>query len=813
MIVALGMSNAMTVTEYLRRLSGGPFDTALVGSKAGVLSRLLVAGFLVPDGFVLTTAALERALEYAGFDARSTPTPEAVQSMEICPEVDAALGELVTEMGQTPLAVRSSAVDEDLAGRSYAGQYTSVLHVVGERELRQAVRDCWASALSGLVRSYAGETAASGRIAVLVQPMVDADAAGVAFSADPVTGNRARAHVSAVPGVGDRLAGGSATPDEWSVTDEPAHESGTGEAITAEQAKRIADLARQVAEHQGGPQDIEWALSSQRLWLLQARPITALPDASDNGEIPDGFWRRSTNLARPLSPMHRSLVLPILNDTVPRMFDYAMVSGVRFQTIGGWQYSSFQPLPQERIPERIRRIVSADAADEPMATVRRWYDEWQPELDRRIRALQDIELSGMSDAALIEHFDALRDFCAETGELHFQLVGAQGFLLGELGTVCRDLLGWGVSPVLDLVAGQEGKTTEPGRRLTELAALAARNGALRQELAGGTTPERIAGIDAEFLAEFETYQRECGWRLTGADIDEPTPGERPGFVLDLIAQSLGEGATSAERAEPSRQYAAALAEAHSTLDDARRPAFDSAVERSRYAYPTRDDTKFYYDVALALLRYCLLEVGRRLAEAGRTPARDDVFLLEAGEARESLSSRESFTDRVVARAERLRREYANPGPAQYGKPPAPPASGGAASEPPPQVRAALDKAMWTFNVLRGGEQQDSEAYLSGTGASRGCYTGPVRVIRRESELDKVQLGDVLVCQETSAQWSMVFPYVGALVTDAGGMLSHPAIIAREYGIPAVLATGDATHRLADGVAVVVNGDLGTVELA
>lgn len=804
----------MAATEYLLRLSAGPFDTGLVGAKAGALSRLSVAGFPVPDGFVLTTAAIERAVEDAGFAAQRPPTAEDVRSMRICPPVDAGIGELAERMGRTPLAVRSSAVDEDLAGRSYAGQYTSVLRVVGGQALRQAVRDCWASALSERVRSYAGDAAASGAIAVLVQPMLDADAAGVAFSADPVTGDRTRAKISAVRGVGDRLADGSATPDEWSVTDGPVHESGPGTALTAEQAASIAELARKVAEHQGRPQDIEWALSEGRLWLLQARPITSLPDAPDTADVPEGFWRRSTNLTRPLSPMHRSVVLPIMNETVPRMFDYAMVSGVRFAAIGGWQYTSFEPLPAERASERIGRIVSADAADEPMETVRRWYDEWQPELDRRIDALRQTELAGLSDGELLARLDALRDFCAETGELHFRLVGAQGFVLGELGTVCRDALGWGVSGVLDLVAGQEGKTTEPGHRLTGLAALAARNGALREELAGGASVERITATDAGFATEFAAYQREYGQRLTGSDIDEPTPAERPGFVLGLIARSLDERGAPAERADPRGQYTAALAEAHSALDGEQRATFDRAVERARYAHPTRDDTKFYYDVALALLRYCLLELGRRLAGAGRIPAPEDVFLLEAEEVRESLSTRESFTDRVAARAEWLRRAYANPGPAYYGQPPTPPSSGGAgASEPPPQVRAALDKAMWTFNVLRGGEQPKDGAYLSGTGASRGRYTGPARVVRAESELGKVRPGDVLVCQETSAQWSMVFPQLGALVTDAGGMLSHPAIIAREYGIPAVLATGDATRTLADGTAVVVDGDLGTVELA
>lgn len=823
----------MTVTHYVRRMSEGPLETRIVGTKAGTLMHLSVAGFPVPQGFVVPTGALRRALETVGIGPDDPGSVHSIRSLPFPDDLSAEIDVVAAECVGTPLAVRSSAVDEDLGDRSYAGQYASMLHVVGSAELGRAIRECWSSAFGGGVRSYAGDSGSSpGTLAVLIQPMVRADAAGVAFSADPLSGDRARARISAVRGLGDRLAEGSATPDEWYVDGEAVHESGAEDAITAEQAHSIAALVREVAENRGAPQDIEWAVSQGELWLLQARPITALaaePGAAGSPEqaassrktatgVPEGFWRRSTAVTRPLSPMHRSLVLPILNHAVGRMFEHVMAGGVQFRAIGGWQYSSFQPLADQDVADRIARIVAADESDAPMTTVRRWYDRWEPDVRRRLREYRESEARDLLDDELLRRFRELREFATETAETHFSLVGAQQFVLGELGVSCRDLLGWGVSGVLDLVAGQSGKTTEPGRRLTELAQLAADDDRVVELIAESRAAgvEDLARESRKFAEKFAEYLRECGQRMTGSDIDEVTPAERPALVLRLIAGRLGEPGT-VDGTDPRRQRELALERAHSLLAQQprqRRDDFDSAVERARTAYPTRDDTKFYHDAALALLRYCLLEIGARLVDRDQLSVADDVFLLESDEPAGALSRSESLKDRVAARRREWDRAYAAPGPKHYGKPPKPPGGGDSSPESPPNVRATLDKAMWAFGALRGDTATaETETYLTGTPASRGRYTGPVRVLRGESDFDKLRSGDVLVCPETSAQWSMLFPHVRALITDTGGMLSHPAIIAREYGIPAVLATGEATHHLEDGVLVVVDGDRGTVDLA
>jgi len=241
-------------------------DAGVAGSKAANLGDLLRAGFPVPEGFVLTTAAFERflAANALGFDA----TPEAVRAAQLLPDVEIALRSAAAGLDGVALAVRSSAVAEDLAGASFAGQYETVLGVRGPEAVCEAVKRCWASAFSARVAAYrkarepqqqparqtqevlgappAAVTAAerdiaSVAMAVLVQRLVEADAAGVAFTANPVTGDRGEVVVSAVRGLGERLVSGQVTPDEWGVRDRPG--DGSDDAALGGGADAVCRLA------------------------------------------------------------------------------------------------------------------------------------------------------------------------------------------------------------------------------------------------------------------------------------------------------------------------------------------------------------------------------------------------------------------------------------------------------------------------------------------------------------------------------------------------------------------------------------------
>jgi rifampicin phosphotransferase len=215
-------------------------------------------------------------------------------------------------------------------------------------------------------------------------------------------------------------------------------------------------------------------------------------------------------------------------------------------------------------------------------------------------------------------------------------------------------------------------------------------------------------------------------------------------------------------------------------------------------------------VQTALHRYLALEIGRRLVERGQLATVDDVFFLELQEARSALFDGADRSETTRTRKGRRAWAMANPGPLMYGEAPS--------GEPPfdllpPPARLVNQAVMWGLAQFFGGRQGAQDASLvAGTPASPGRYTGTVRVVMGEHQFHKIRVGDVVVCPTTSPAWSVVFPSMGALVTDAGGILSHPAIIAREHGIPAVVDTGNATDTLKDGQRVTVDGNTGVVEL-
>ena len=369
------MTPDMSVSGYILRLSElARSDSARAGVKAANLGELARVGFRVPNGFVLTTRAFQCFLIANALGPESSAEAVAVAPLPV--DIAQALLSAAATLGDAPLAVRSSAVAEDLPEASFAGQYETVLDVRGADALVGGVRRCWASAFSQRVASYGtarGQTAPG--IAVLVQPLVPADAAGVAFAANPVSGDRGETVVSAVRGLGDRLVGGQASPEEWLVRGSAAicQRSPEG-AIDGAQACAVAELARRVEAHFGSPQDIEWAMAGGALFLLQARPITALPQPAAAptpvpAQPPPGFWRREASHApQPLSPMHRSL-LPSFEDAARRVnaeFGLLMET-METREIGGWVYQRLVPLGGKDRPAPPGLADAAPGARRPPA--------------------------------------------------------------------------------------------------------------------------------------------------------------------------------------------------------------------------------------------------------------------------------------------------------------------------------------------------------------------------------------------------------------------------------------------------------------
>ena len=429
-------------------------DAATCGQKAATLASLRRAGFRVPEGCVI---------------------PAHVE-----PDAD-ALRAALDKLGNGPWAVRSSGVTEDLEEASFAGQYETVLGVTTLAEVLAAVARVRASGAGASVAGYSRRLAggAAGGVAVLIQRQVRATAAGIAFSANPVTGDD-EVVIEAVRGLGDRLAAGERDADRW-VDDgavRPVVDSGVIDAATA---RRLVEVTRKIAREQGAPQDIEWALDGDELHLLQARPITGLPRRPEI-EIPPGRWvKDTTHWSGPLSPVGAALLLPPLEEAFAKVFaEFGIpIEAIRPRSFGGEVYTQeIEPggkhnpgkpppwwagaLAFRLVPPLRRLAATAEKALPKLESYpRAWEDSWRDEWARRIAIQRAVDLAALTDAGLLEHLRQLgEDLLPAAFTTHFQLMLPDMVALHDLAMCCEQLLGWKTAQVLELLAGLSTTATQ-----------------------------------------------------------------------------------------------------------------------------------------------------------------------------------------------------------------------------------------------------------------------------------------------------------------------------------------------------------------
>jgi pyruvate,water dikinase len=724
----------------------------LLGSKAASLARLLGAGFPVPDGVVVTAAAA------ADWD-------QAV----------ARLRRVAAELGgrDQRFAVRSSASAEDLAGASYAGQYETVLDVRLD-ELPDAVRRVFDSAASARVSAYrqahpqaaAADPSGSGAgMAVLVQVMVAAEAAGVAFTANPLTGDRDEAVITAVRGLGERLVSGQAMGDQWIVRDGPARCTRSSEqAISADKAGQVATLASRVQAHFGTPQDLEWAVATDPggaeggLWLLQARPMTALPDPVDWTPPAPGYWMRNLRLGEwlpePMTPLFADWLLGRIDHGEQQATRDDVGAALEFPhaAINGWYYLGTPALSPRTILTallqgrgrllRFFRYAVLGPGRDPVAADRHLLaglaEEWYTELLPRYRRL-------------VQEGDQQ----VETASPE-QLMG----IVDRVGAAAGEQL-WSLAVVGGAAWKMEGALARFYRQH-----LAATFDASVQELLVGL-PGSQPDLPAHAVQSIDWAHPtvgELGW-------PPPRPSDRHRQLAArreaLTAQCL---AVLGDRPQLQARFRALLEVAQ------------------RYAV-LREQQARQLTLGWPLLRDCALRLGETLRADGVIDRAEDVFFLTRAEL-DTRAPLRDVVDRRRATWERQRRLLA---PLTIGRPP----------------RLLAKELLAVVEAVRTSSPVSEDAIV-GQPASPGRASGPVRVVHGPGDFDRFQPGEVLVARATAPAWTPLFTRAVAVVTDGGTLAAHASLVAREYGIPAVVATGDATARLAEGQVVTVDGSAGTV---
>ncbi|MFC6018099.1 rifamycin-inactivating phosphotransferase [Plantactinospora solaniradicis] len=848
-------------------------QVAVVGGKAahlGGLSR--IEGVRVPAGFCVATAAFRRIMAEAPsiddrLDQLSRLNPDdqeairtlsaeirrTVEGIAIPGDLAAAITRALAQLGeQAAYAVRSSATAEDLPTASFAGQQDTYLNVVGPAAILRHVSRCWASLFTERAVTYRQRNGVDHRtvhMAVVVQQMVFPDASGILFTADPVTGNRKVSTVDASFGLGEALVSGLVNPDVFTVrhgevvakvvgakqravnalpaggTQEVAIDPQRQEqpALTDAQVVRLVQLGRRIEAHFGRPQDIEWCLVGGGFEIVQSRPITTLFPIPETGDqenhvyVSVGHQQMMTDPMRPLgvsmwqltamAPMHEAggrlfvdvtrrlaspasraglLELvgrgdPLIRDALETVLDRGDFVPTLPDAGPGGPPASGAAAPIATDPaivtELIERSEASNAAlrrDIRTKTGPALFDFMLEAFQEHKRVLGDplsmqVIMAGMEATWWLN--DQLHEWLGEKNAADTLTLSAPGNVTSEMGLALLDVADV-IRPHPEVVAFLQG--VEDDGFLDEL-----------PKVAGGT----------EARDAIEAYLDRYGMRCVGEiDITRPRWRERPTTLVPLILDNvkLFEPGAAERRFAQGRQEARkkeqdvlsrlrALPDGEQKADEAKR-----MIDRVRTFIGYREYPKYGIVSRYFVYKQALLEEAERLVRANVLPEKEDIFYLTFQELHDVARSNQS-DDQLIQRRKDAFRSYL--------------------ALTPPRVLTSDGEA------IAGAYRRDDvpAGALVGLPVSAGTIEGRARVILDMTEAD-LEAGDILVTAYTDPSWSPLFVGIKGLVTEVGGLMTHGAVIAREYGLPAVVGVERATRLIRDGQRIRVHGTDGYVEI-
>lgn len=829
----------------------------------------------VVDGLVGFDDALERLSaadpdDRALIASRSREARALVEAAPVPDEVTTAIASAIEATVDRPgddvaVAVRSSATAEDLPTASFAGQQDTFLNVVGTGSVLAHLRRCWASAFTERAVGYRqrlGIDHRSVQMAVLVQRMVASDVAGVLFTADPATSNRRVAVVEAALGLGEALVSGSVPADRYSVRDGEIVERVRGDQRTAvvvepgggtrrvevdpdrrerpalrdAQVLELVQLGRRIESHFAVPQDIEWCLVGDELHVVQSRPITTLwpvPEQDDDTThvyVSVGHQQMMTDPMAPLGVSFWELTTPApVREAAGRMFvdvTSALASpetrarllalgtsdpligdalativerGDVVETAPGQGAEARAPSPA---PAAAGASSPAPAAAPPV--------EADPSIVAELIARNEADVvaaeRALADRTGVELVDAIVD---DLAALRQQLFDPRSHQVLAAGVEARDwlnehLAGWlGEPEVADALtqAVPHNVTSEMGTALLDVADVIRPHPEVVAHLARIRPGDDVLGpMDGlgggvESRAALEGFLETYGARCVGEiDITRPRWRERPSDVVPVLLANIrnfapGEGE---RRLGAGRRRAAEVAddllERVRRLPDGERRAAATGrmIDRLRAFTGYREYPKFGMVRRYFVHKQALMAEADRLVEAGVLRDREDLFFLSLPELRDVIAVGKVDHELIRDRRAALHRYR---------------------SMTPPRVFTSDGEA------VTGSYHRDDVApdVLVGLAVSTGTVEGRARVVLDVAEAD-LEPGDILVTAFTDPSWTPLFVAIGGLVTEVGGLMTHGAVIAREYGLPAVVGVEHATQRIRDGQRIRVDARSGTVEL-
>ncbi|WP_328964911.1 rifamycin-inactivating phosphotransferase [Streptomyces virginiae] len=862
------------IEQYVRDLRQvDPTWVAVVGGKGahlGALSR--IDDVRVPDGFCVTTDAFRRIMTQAPsiddqLDQLSRVDPDdrqavrtlserirrTIEEVVIPDDLAAAITGALARFGeQAAYAVRSSATAEDLPTASFAGQQDTYLNVVGPAAILQHVSRCWASLFTEravIYRRRGGIDHRTVLMAVVVQRMVFPQASGILFTADPVTGDREVATVDAGFGLGEALVSGLVNPDVFRVRDgevvakaiaakeravQALPAGGTREvavdarrqeqpALTDAQAVSLVRLGRRIEAHFGGPQDIEWCLVDDGFRIVQSRPITTLfpiPEAGDEENhvyVSVGHGQMMTDPMKPLGysmwqltamvPMHEAGGR-LFVDVTRRLASPASRAGL-LDALG-----KADPLVRdalETVLEREDFVPSlpdagpggppAGGAPTPIPT--------DPAIVTELIERSRVSIAALERDIRTKTGPELFDFLLEAFEEHKRVLSdplsIQAIMAGMeatwwLNDKLQEWLGEKNAADTLTLSAPDNVTSEMGLALLDVADVIRPLPevlAFLREVEGEDFLDELAKVagGSEARDAIEAYLDRYGMRCAGEiDITRPRWRERPATLVPVLLDNVRifEPGAAERRFEQGRLKAQKkeqdVLSRLRALPDGDRKADETQrmIERVRTFIGYREYPKYGIISRYFVYKQALLKEAERLVRAGVLPEREDSFYLTFQELRDVVRANR-VDDRLIQQRKEAFRSYHE--------------------LTPPRVLTSDGEA------LNGAYRREDAPVgaLIGVPVSAGTVEGRARVVLDMAEAD-LEAGDILVTTFTDPSWSPLFVGIAGLVTEVGGLMTHGAVIAREYGLPAVVGVDRATSLIRDGQRIRVHGTDGYVEI-
>jgi len=487
-----------------------------------------------------------------------------------------------------------------------------------------------------------------------------------------------------------------------------------------------------------------------------------------------------------------------------------LMDGLQTEYVNGFAYNTVRPAPEDDIPNRFQRAEEVFEKKLWREQLREWDETCKPDSIAAHRAIQSIDPDALSDEDLSAYLTRCRDHHAAMIFQHMRFTAGAVVPTGDFLAHLGDWTDLQPSELLGLMRGAAPVSAGASTQLERLIYAIEKDPAALELLQSvdkdpGQVLNELRSIDGEAGSALSDYLDLVGYRLLdGFDISEPTALEMPDVLLRAIRIAVEGKSLEVSDVEDR------IADVRGTVPEQHRDEFDELLGEARLTYRLRDERGVYSDIwASGLMRRAVLAAGRRLQ--GRGLIHDAAHLVDADVDEMSSLLTKSVGpsgDELASRAHYRADHNAKDAPAGLGDPATPPPD---PSGLPPGVARLMRATGIALGALFGSsEEQHEDDLLRGFAASRGVYEGPARRISGPSEFGRIVKGDVLVTEATTEAFNILLPLLGAIVTDNGGLLSHSAIVAREYGIPGVVGTRSATLRIADGTRVRVNGDAGEV---